>query len=234
MKLANLSILYLHGFLSGPDSRKARYFSEKLRAAGVKKKPASAKKRDGLTVPDLNQGEAGFADLTLSRQIEQGEQWLSKPGPGKSLIIGSSFGGLTAAWLASRNPDKVAGLVLLAPAFEFLWQLTDHNLSLAEREKWRRQGNTRLEHPAFGNRSLALKYNFLTDLESWAEENIKLHCPVILFHGNWDDVIYPAASRRVARRFSGVALHLLDDDHSLLESLDFIWSKTRAWLAALK
>ena len=42
------------------------------------------------------------------------------------VLMGSSFGGLTAAWMENRaNPaqqDKVEALVLLGPAFQFLAQ----------------------------------------------------------------------------------------------------------------
>lgn len=37
---------------------------------------------------------------------------------GKLLIVGSSTGGLLAAWLAARHPDDVAGLVLASPLVE--------------------------------------------------------------------------------------------------------------------
>ncbi|MGD0498707.1 MAG: YqiA/YcfP family alpha/beta fold hydrolase [Bryobacteraceae bacterium] len=48
-------IVYLHGFASGPSSRKARYFRERLEAAGA-----------SVGVPDLAEG--GFDRLTTTGQ----------------------------------------------------------------------------------------------------------------------------------------------------------------------
>ena len=44
-------IVYLHGFASGPSSRKARFFAERFAELGI-----------GLEIPDLAQGD--FARLT--------------------------------------------------------------------------------------------------------------------------------------------------------------------------
>ena len=46
-------VIYLHGFASGPNSRKARLFREKFTVAG-----------QSIRVPDLAQGD--FAGLTLT------------------------------------------------------------------------------------------------------------------------------------------------------------------------
>ncbi|MBW4549590.1 MAG: alpha/beta fold hydrolase [Aphanocapsa sp. GSE-SYN-MK-11-07L] len=94
--------IYLHGFASGPKSTKAVYLSDRFANAGVP-----------LVVPDLNQDN--FYHLTLSRQIAQVEALLPVDTP--ITLIGSSFGGLTAAWVAQRCP-QVARLILLAPAFQ--------------------------------------------------------------------------------------------------------------------
>ena len=45
---------------------------------------------------------------------------------------------------------------------------------------------------------------------------LRLEVPVILYHGQWDDVVSPAEVRRIAERsFPHLAYHLVDDDHSL-------------------
>ena len=42
---------------------------------------------------------------------------------GRAVLIGSSLGGLVAAWTAARDPARVAALVLIAPAFEVVRHL---------------------------------------------------------------------------------------------------------------
>jgi predicted esterase YcpF (UPF0227 family) len=102
--------IYLHGFASSPRSTKATDLRDRFANLNIP-----------LTVPDLNQGD--FTHLTLSRQIQQVEV-LFPPAPESVTLIGSSFGGLTAAWLGEKHL-QVDRLVLLAPAFGFL----DHWLS---------------------------------------------------------------------------------------------------------
>ncbi len=41
---------------------------------------------------------------------------LDAHGLGRAVVVGHSFGGAVAAWLAAHSPDRVAGLVLVAPS----------------------------------------------------------------------------------------------------------------------
>ena len=96
--------LYLHGFASSPRSRKAQDLRDRFAALNLT-----------LHTPDLNQND--FTHLTLTRQIQQVCDGFPLGQP--IVIIGSSLGGLTAAWVGECCP-QVDRLVLLAPAFEFL------------------------------------------------------------------------------------------------------------------
>src|SRR5579883_715627 len=91
-------VIYLHGFASGPSSKKARFFAERI---------------PHLEVPDLARGD--FEHLTITGQLEVIRD-LAKGEPVH--LIGSSLGGYLAALYASRHPE-VQKLVLMAPAFEF-------------------------------------------------------------------------------------------------------------------
>ena len=83
-----MNYLYLHGFASAPQSRKAEDLRDRFSHLGYI-----------LHVPDLNQGN--FIGLSLSRQIQQvATECLSDQRP--ITIIGPSFGGLTAAWLGEK------------------------------------------------------------------------------------------------------------------------------------
>jgi predicted esterase YcpF (UPF0227 family) len=102
-----MNYLYLHGFASGPGSQKAQYLRSQFQA-----------RQKTLQIPDLNQPD--FATLTLSRQIHQGTALITAD----TILIGSSLGGLTAAWLAEQPAlhPHIQKLILLAPAFQFLKQ----------------------------------------------------------------------------------------------------------------
>lgn len=59
---------YLHGFASGPQSVKAQFLQYQFAELG-----------QTLHILDLNQG--GFTQLTLSRQIQQGLEWMQGRSP---------------------------------------------------------------------------------------------------------------------------------------------------------
>lgn len=84
-------ILFAHGLEGSPHGTKVRY----LQGAGL-----------DLLAPDL-QG------LPLAARIERIEALSAE---GAVLLAGSSYGGLTAAIVAARRPERFTGLCLLAPA----------------------------------------------------------------------------------------------------------------------
>ena len=99
-----MRFLYLHGFASGPHSRKALEFQRAL---------AASQAFPSLEVPQLD--EEDFGHLTISAQLEVIERTLRGD---PACLVGSSLGGYLAALYASRHPE-VDRLVLLAPAFGF-------------------------------------------------------------------------------------------------------------------
>lgn len=93
-----MRFLYLHGFASSPQSRKAQAFQSALPA---------------LEIPALDGGD--FEHLTISGQLAVIENAL-RGEPAR--LIGSSMGGYLAALYAAAHPE-ISRLVLLAPAFGF-------------------------------------------------------------------------------------------------------------------
>ncbi|NJN20091.1 MAG: alpha/beta fold hydrolase [Leptolyngbya sp. RL_3_1] len=208
---------YLHGFASSPASRKAQHLLGAFQGQGR-----------ALTILDLNQGD--FAHLTLSRQIQQGMNWIeSQPDP-EVVVIGSSFGGLTAAWLAEQPEvqERIQKLVLLAPAFQFLAQwlprLGDEALT-----RWQAEGEFPIFHYGQG-RMVPLRYGFITDAQTYDESQLRAEIPTLILHGRQDEVIDIQASRDYAALRPWVALVALEDDHSLLATQDQIWQVIQTWL----
>ena len=121
--------IYLHGFASSPKSKKVQYLRNCI-----------ADRNITLEAPDLNQG--GFENLTLTRQLEQVTELV---GGDRAVLIGSSFGGLTAAYLGDRLKDQIAHLILLAPAFGFPQRWRD-NLSPEKQKHWESTGEMLVYH----------------------------------------------------------------------------------------
>lgn len=208
--------LYLHGFASGPQSAKAQFLQRQFAIAGKT-----------LHVLDLNQDD--FSHLTLSRQIQQGMDWLQGRGP--AVIIGSSFGGITAAWIAQQaaDPSQIHRLVLLAPAFQFLaqWLPRLGNETLA---RWQREGWLSVYH--YGQRQQCpLAYQFVQDAQRYSDASLTTTVPTLILHGRRDEVIDIQASRDYQAARPWVKLVALDADHSLTEAHATIWSEIQHFLA---
>lgn len=199
--------VYLHGFASNPDSAKAQRLSDRFQSVGLP-----------LVIPDLNQDD--FAHLSLSRQIQQVEALLPPP-PSPVVLIGSSFGGLTAAWLGDRHA-QVERLILLAPAFGFL----DHwlaRLGPEQVQQWQQTGFFSVYH--YGTQqAVPLHYEFIVDAAQYSDHQLQRPTPTLILHGIHDDVIPIQASQTYASKRPWVTLIELDSDHTLTDQHDQIWA----------
>ena len=203
-------IVYLHGFASGPGSRKARFFSERFAELGI-----------GLEVPDLAEGDFGHLTITgqlgVIKRVSQGEP---------VTLIGSSMGGYLAALYAARHAE-VERLVLMAPAFCFLKRWTS-TLGPAVMERWRASGSFDVFHYGEG-RPVPLGYQLIEDAGAY-EDYPDVSQPVLIFHGKNDASVPVEYSEEFARKHPQTKLHVLNSDHELLNVLDDMWLETSVFL----
>lgn len=214
----NSSYIYLHGFASSPNSLKAKYFRDRFSSLAI-----------DLKTPDLNHQD--FSNLTLTRQLHQIETAFLSPqtlqpvaenikNVSEVTIIGSSFGGLTAAWLAQRQVS-VKQIVLLAPAFDFLSHWLPQ-LGQEQLQKWQSEKYLPVYH--YGEqRYLPLNYQFVEDMAQYPEEKLIRSVPTLIIHGLHDTIIPIQASRNFAANRPWVQLIELEDDHSLGNFLAEMW-----------
>ncbi len=201
-----MDYFYLHGFASGPKSSKALILRDRLRSQNIT-----------LTIPDFNQ--PSFRELTLTRQLQQMEALLCEHMP--VTLIGSSFGGATAAWLAQRNP-QVQNLVLLAPAFGFA---TYHQSVLTPEQImcWRSETPLSVYHYA-EQKDLLLDYQFVEDLQQYDESYLTRSVNTRIIHGIHDRVIPVKSSRDYVRDRPWCRLIEVESDHGLDNAIDQIWN----------
>lgn len=207
--------IYLHGFASGPESTKAKFFVERLNKAGITS-----------DVPDLNGGD--FSKLTLSNQIEIIEAAIQKRADQELLIVGSSMGGLLAT-LCARNNSCVKALVLLAPGFG-LGKRWSEMLGVSGLEEWKTRGYVDVFHYA-QNANAQLGYQFITDAENYVTDNLNVNVPALVIHGDRDETVPVEESITFTKNnLDHAELHVLDSDHQLLDSLETIWELTEGFL----
>ena len=206
----NLRLIYLHGFASGPGSKKARMFAGWFKEKGVE-----------LSVPALDGGD--FRNLTLTGQLEV----IEREAQGQPCaLIGSSLGGYLAALYAARR-EEVQRLVLLAPAFGFArrWAAS---LGAEALEEWQRTGVRRVPHYGLGGEA-ELGWRLMEDAALYEEEP-EAGQPTLIFHGVHDAVVPVEASLRYAARRPHVMVREMESDHELLDVAEQIFAETARFL----
>ena len=200
-------LVYFHGFGSGPGSAKAQLLQTQF-----------ADHWHSSIVPDLEGGD--FYNLTMPAIFARARAALAKiPDDGAPILVaGSSLGGYTAATvLAEDQPQRVAGALLLAPAFGFTerWRtlLGDDGVN-----EWHSKGERDFYHHA-AERELPLASGFLASCEVLPPLTAPTHCPTIVVHGRQDESVDIAWSRRWAEQAAHLELIELDSDHSLTDPL---------------
>lgn len=195
---SGVGVLYLHGFASSGASNKARHARAVVEELGVP-----------FRAPELDGGD--FRTITVGRALDVARRSCF----GRTLVIGSSFGGYIAS-LLSRCDPRVAGLLLLAPAFDFAERLRTREGSAFE--EWRKLGTVEVDHHATGQRA-ALDFALFEDAIT-RDPRPLLRAPTLIIHGARDESVPIEGSREVATRDAGfVELREVDDDHSLSQSL---------------
>jgi pimeloyl-ACP methyl ester carboxylesterase len=198
-------IVYLHGFASGPSSRKARALHGAFAARGVP-----------IEVPDLTPGRDGF-ERSSPRSMLGVAQGALGAAPGPHALIGSSLGGYLSALQAAGDP-RVARLVLLAPAFR-LFHRWRERLTAAELRDWRADGLAVDHHVSLDRRRLGWQFHQgAADLPAFPVVTV----PALVIAGARDELIPVADIEAWAAQTPTARLMVVDDGHDLAGSLGLI------------
>jgi uncharacterized protein len=210
-----MRVFYLHGFASSAKSSKAAFFATRLATHGI-----------AVETPDFNLPD--FSTLTITRMVDQVAEVVDQGGEEPAVLIGSSLGAFVAVQAALRRPSAVSRMILLAPALDFggnrMRQLGDRGL-----DEWRRTNRLEVFHYAFG-RSMPVHYELYADARRYDCMTAALSMPMQIFQGRRDDAVDPDTVERWASQRPNVELHMLDDDHQLLSSLEYIWGQVARFL----
>jgi len=243
---------YLHGFLSGPGSKKGRALAAAFEASGRH-----------LEQLDLNRPSA--SELTITAALAELDVWTTKhiaggrttdPGadgatggrttdsgangatgscPSQGTdelervdLIGSSLGGYLAALYAARHPEAVRRLVLLCPGIDMTrrWPVL---FGAPAMTRWRAEG--RLVLPNARGEPVPVHWGFLED----ALDHVAIPhpaCPTLIIHGTRDAVVPIESSRAWVTALPNARLIEVDDDHELIASLPLIADETLRFLSA--
>lgn len=176
-------------------------------------------------------GESGgdFEQGTISRWLNESLAVFHRFTEGRQILVGSSMG----AWIALRmvqelvksgKADRLAGLLLIAPAPDFTSELVEPQLTEAQRRSLEETG--RLEEPSEYSSEPDIYTKALLDdgrMNRVLEGIIDTHCPVHILQGMADpDVPYRHAMRLLEHLpKDDVTITLIrDGDHRLSRPQD--------------
>jgi alpha-beta hydrolase superfamily lysophospholipase len=209
--------LYLHGFASGPGSKKgttlARHYADR-----------------GVSLELLDVRKPSLEHLRLSAIVEHVRERIGAARD-RAILFGSSLGGLASCRVAEADP-RVCALVLLAPAFGLAagWRA---RLGEADWAAWRARGWLETLDYTTG-RSARVDFGFVEEvarIDADDQGHPDVRVPTLIVHGIRDDTVAVERSRAFADGKRHVRLVEVDDGHELGASLDRIAREADAFLA---
>ena len=133
------------------------------------------------------QSSGQFEDGTIGRWLDDSLAVLDQLTAGKLVLVGSSMGGWLSLLAARARPERLAGLVLIAPAPDFTERMLLAGLSRDEQERLQREG--RLERPSqYSPEPSVFTWKLIEEGRSHLllDKPLVLPCRVRLLHGQDD------------------------------------------------
>lgn len=219
--------IFLPGFGSIRRGEKATRLGRELPARGVRFL--------SLDFQGLGDSEGEFRSLTLRRQFDDytgvRDQLLHAT---RHVIVGSSMGGLVGCLAAAADPEHVAGLVLIAPAFGFRERF-ERRVGPAALAQWERTNSLPYRGEFF---DVDLAFDLLRDARSIDELELcaRLTQPVLVIHGDADETVPFAESERAvaAMRAPVELLRIPGGSHRLERHLDLLTERVGAFLEGVE
>lgn len=161
-----------------------------------------------------------FEDGSIGRWREEALAMLDAHTTGPQVLVGSSMGGWIALLCAIARPERIAGLVLIAPAPDFTERLMWPALPEAARFAIQRDGVWR-QPSAYSEEPTPLSRTLFEQSRPWLlldAPTVPISAPVRILHGQEDPDVPWRLSLELAEKLEAadVAVSLIKDgDHRL-------------------
>jgi pimeloyl-ACP methyl ester carboxylesterase len=209
------TVVWMGGFRSDMTGAKAQALAEWADRTG----------RAYLRFDYFGHGEStgDFRQGTITRWRLDALAALDALAPGAVVPVGSSMGGWIACLAALAQPERISGLVLVAPAADFTERLIRPTLSEAARMALDRDG-VWLEPSEYGEPN-PITAALLEDGARWSilGEPVPVTAPVRILQGGQDDAVPWAHALELAQALESrdVVFSLIKDgDHRLSRDQD--------------
>ena len=213
---ASPGIVFLHGLMSNRDGTKALALADHCAGLGL-----SCVRFDMFGHGDSS---GTFAGGNISRWAEDTVDVIDRLTQGPQILIGSSMGGWVMLRAALARPDRVAGLIGIAPAPDFTEDFMWANCSPAEREQIQQEDIFNVQSDC-DERPYPISHGLIEDgrRNLMLRDSILISCPVRLIHGQKDSAVPWETSMRLAEKLASddVSVVLVKNgDHRLSEPAD--------------
>jgi pimeloyl-ACP methyl ester carboxylesterase len=131
-----------------------------------------------------------FRDGTITRWRQDALAALDELTSGPAVVVGSSMGGWIACLLALARPERIGGLVLVAPAADFTEMLIRPRLSAVQQAELMKAGLLTLTS-AYEARGLQISKTLIEDGARWSilQGPVGITAPVRTLHGERDEEV---------------------------------------------
>ena len=206
------TVIWLGGYRSDMTGTKAQALAEWAQAG------RRSYLRFDFTAHGQSSGDFD-RDGTITRWRADALAVIDRLTEGAVVLVGSSMGGWIATLAALARPERVAGLVLVAPAPDYTSALVEPALTAQQREALDRDGAFQTADGSRYSRAL------IEDGARWTllPGPVDLHMPVRILQGGCDEAVPWRHALALAEAFAGddVAFTLVrDGDHRLSRPQD--------------
>lgn len=207
--------VFLPGFGSDMTGDKATHLAEHAQWRGL----ATLR----LDYSGHGASDGAFEAGTIGQWCRDAMAVIDRATEGPLIVVGSSMGGWIALLAALARPERVAGLLLIAPAPDFTeWGLSA-DFTDAQREAMARDGEVRIPLP--WNDALRITRALIEDgrQHRLLDGEIPVACPVRIVHGQADEQVPWEIALRVAERLTGADVRVTlvkDGGHRLSRPAD--------------
>ncbi len=223
--------LFLHGFRSHAQGQKALALAAHARARGY------SWARFDLAGHGRSGGD--FEEQSLSGWLTDALCVAQRYAPRPLILVGSSLGAWLAVLMARQSGVKVAGLLLVAPAFNFL-QRRYLELPDTIQGLWRAQGYLSVPDPyGAATDHYRIRHDLLEDARRHdvLTEPLTLPCPLVIIHGAADELVPVSVSEEFLAHVSAPEQELRvipGGDHRLIQAIpELLAAVDRLWARAI-
>jgi pimeloyl-ACP methyl ester carboxylesterase len=209
-------VIFLHGLRSDQHGGKCIAVENYCREKGVA----------SLRFDQFGHGEStgDFPDGTLSRWAEDTVAVIDALTDGPQILVGSSMGGWVMLLAALKRPERIAGLLGIAPAPDFTEDLMYANMTPAQKQQLRDQGY--YEEPTdYDDAPYIISQKLIQDGRQnlLLDNPIPITCPVHILHGQQDDAVPWQRSLKLMHLLESQQVEttfIKSGDHRLSENTD--------------